>query len=109
MSLTSSIHSCAQISSIAHNLAVDLQGRRLLDLSNYSVFLTEMLIVRNYTGVHKVRTGGMGLTAIMGEFPDLLVPHFQPYDENRHGVEHHLPTEGPPVLARSIVNCKRRM
>ena len=39
------------------------------------------------------------LAVTMYKFPDLLVPRFQASDENRHGVQNHLPTEDPPVFA----------
>ena len=31
----------------------------------------------------------------------VLVPRFKPSDENKHGVEHHIVTEGPPLHARA--------
>ena len=41
---------------MAHNLAADLGGRRLTDLSDYSAFPIEMSIATNYTAIHEVRT-----------------------------------------------------
>ena len=38
--------------------------------------------------------------AVLEEFPELLVPNFSAMF-NKHGVEHHILTEGPPVFARS--------
>ena len=30
-----------------------------------------------------------------------MIPHFKETDDNQHGVEHHLPTQGPPVCAQA--------
>lgn len=86
---------------MSNNLAIDLKGRRLIDLSDYSTFPTQMSIASDYTAIHEVRTDDTELAAILDEFPDLLVPRFQVSDENRHGVEHHLSTQGSPVFARA--------
>ena len=85
----------------AHNLAIDLRGRRLIDLSTYSVLPTKPSAAPEQAGIREIRSDDAELSSIIDEFPDLLVPHFKVTDENRHGVEHHLQTEGPPVAARA--------
>ena len=83
------------------NLAVDLRGRRLIDLTNYTVCPAREFLVSDYSGLHEVRTDDTELAAIINDFPDLLQPRFTATDDNRHGVEHHLQTTGPPVFARA--------
>ena len=39
--------------------------------------------------------------AIIDEFPELLVPCFKSTDSNKHGVEHYITTDGPPLHARA--------
>ena len=36
---------------------------------------------------------------VIADFPELLIPHFQSSDNNKHGVEHHIVTTGPPLHA----------
>ena len=58
-----------------------------------------MSIATDYITVHEVRTDELELAAVMDVFSDLLLPCFQASDENQHGVQYHLPTEGPAVFA----------
>ncbi|PAA57175.1 hypothetical protein BOX15_Mlig016814g2 [Macrostomum lignano] len=80
-----------------HGLLVDLPHRRLLD-------------ARSFASVHLLDGTGPGLqlaaaaaadpySQLLAEFPALTEPSFQ-RAEPRHGVEHHIPTQGPPVHAR---------
>lgn len=86
---------------VANNLAVDLRGRRLIDLSTYSAFPAKLMESHTTPGIREVKTDDSELAAILDEFPDLVEPRFKASDENLHGVEHHLPTQGPPVFARA--------
>ena len=86
---------------VANDLAIDLRNRRLINLSNYSAVPTTASVKSVHFGIHTVRSDDTELTAIIDEFPDLMIPRFQTTDDNRHGVEHHLPTQGPPVYARA--------
>ena len=86
---------------VANNLAIDLRGRRLIDLSNYSSIPAKSAIASVRSGIHEVRSDDPDLALIIDEFPDLMVPRFKSTDENLHGCEHHLPTQGPPVFARA--------
>ena len=72
-------------------------------MSNYSVLSlsTKPLEAPEQAGIREIRSDDTDLSSIIDEFPDLFVPHFKVMDENRHGVEHHLQTEGPPVAARA--------
>ena len=38
---------------------------------------------------------------VITDFPELLIPRFTPTDANKHGVEHHIVTTGPPLHARA--------
>ncbi|XP_032871989.1 uncharacterized protein LOC116969181, partial [Amblyraja radiata] len=68
----------------AHSLLVDVKRRRLM----HSVTL-EPVFLR--TGDPVVRPD---------DFPGILEPHFHS-STPKHGVEHHIPTTGPPVHARA--------
>lgn len=81
-----------------HGLLVDLGHRRLLD-------------ARSLTSVHLIRGTGSTVqlaaavttnpySKLLAEFPTLTEPSFQ-RAEPSHGVEHHIPTRGPPVHARA--------
>ena len=87
---------------VSNNLAVDLRGRRLIDLNSYAIIPTRAAVTPpHFSGIHEVREDDNDLAAILDEFPSLTVPRFTGRDKNLHGVEHHLPTTGPPVFARA--------
>ena len=86
---------------VANNLAIDLKNRRLIDLATYSIVPANTSNISDILAVHEVRAGDSELSTIINEFPNLLIPHFDVSDQNHHGVEHHLVTEGPPVFARA--------
>ena len=87
---------------VSNNLAVDLRGRRLIDLNSYAIIPTKAAVTPpHFSGIHEVRTDDNEFAAILDEFPSLTVPRFTGRDKNLHGVEHHLPTTGPPVFARA--------
>lgn len=85
---------------VAHDLAIDLRGRCLIDLSNYSAVPLDNTSSESQ-GIHEIRSDPSDLSTIIDEFPDLMIPRFKSTDENKHGVEHHLPTDGHPVYARA--------
>ena len=77
----------------ANNIAIDLRGQRLIDLNHGSTFSATSLL-------------GLSLfiptcfNKLLKSFPKILVPHFTS-ETNKHGVEHHIITTGPPVHARA--------
>ena len=83
---------------IAHELIIDLKGKRLLSLDNVSVVLK--------SSVSPMTLAGLSLhphneySDLLHQFPELLTPRFDS-TVNKHGVEHHIITQGPPVHARA--------
>ena len=66
---------------VANNLAIDLRGRRLIDLSSYKTIPARSVVTSTASGIQEVRSGDTELAAIIEEFPDVLVPRFKPSDE----------------------------
>ena len=71
---------------VSNNLAVDLRGRRLIDLFSYTIIPTTATLGSHKLGIHRVRTDDNDLASILNEFPELLVPRFHGSDENLYGV-----------------------
>ena len=84
---------------IKNHLAIDLRGRRLIDLENGSALAASVTDT-------PVTVAGLctdlpnSFFRIMQQFPDILIPRFDD-SLNKHGVEHHIVTNGPPVCARA--------
>ena len=81
-----------------HGLAIDLRGRRLLSLDNISILVQDTKPSLTLAGLglpHQNRYFGL-----LQQFPELLTPCFQS-SINKHGVEHHSVTHGPPTHARA--------
>ncbi|GFO36326.1 transposon ty3-g gap-pol polyprotein [Plakobranchus ocellatus] len=78
---------------IKHGLAIDLRGKRLLFLDNMSILLRETKSPLTLSGL------GFPLKheydSLLQQFPELLTQHFHQCN-NKHGVEHHIITQGPP-------------
>ena len=83
----------------ANHLAVDLANRRLVSLeTGYEVRAQLSGDIRaGGPGIHQVHSR---FEAVLEDFPELLVPRFSA-EHNKHGVEHHIDTDGPPVFARA--------
>ncbi|KAK3701031.1 hypothetical protein RRG08_063284 [Elysia crispata] len=83
---------------IKHGLAIDLRGKRLLSLDNMSILLRETKSPLTLSGL------GFPLKheydRLLQHFPELLTPHFHQCN-NKHGVEHHIITQGPPTHSRA--------
>ena len=83
---------------IAHELVIDLKGKRLLSLDKASAFLK--------SNDSPMTLAGLSLhphneySDLLYQFPELLTPRFDS-TVNKHGVEHHIETHGPPVHARA--------
>jgi cleavage and polyadenylation specificity factor subunit 1 len=84
---------------ITNNLAIDLRGRQLVDLHRQrfmdamSVKLVPIVAGLSITNANK-------FSAILEDFPEILIPRFDS-PINKHGVEHFIITEGPPLHARA--------
>ena len=83
-----------------HNfLAIDLAGRRLIDLTRDSIISASPdSSVPLIAGL--ATSAPNEFSSILSEFPSLLVPRYDAR-ENKHGVEHHIITEGHPVFAKA--------
>ena len=83
---------------IKHGLAIDLRSKRLLSLDNMSILLRETKSPLTLSGL------GFPLNheydSLLQQFPELLTPHFHQCN-NKHGVEHHIITQGPPTHSRA--------
>ena len=85
---------------IANNLAIDMAGGCLVDLHDFSAIKTIPCTRKStVSGLHVSRINAFD--KIVDEYPELLVPRFQSTDTNKHGVEHFIETEGPPVHAKA--------
>ena len=84
---------------IKNHLAIDLRGRRLIDLENGSALAASVTDTPvTVAGLCTDRPNSF--FRIMQQFPDILIPRFDD-SLNKHGVEHHIVTSGPPVYARA--------
>ena len=85
---------------IKNRLAIDLAGKRLLDMNTSSAIPTKMVYSNSsIAGIHPASLNIFD--KVIEDFPEILVPRFKSTDENKHGVEHHIVTEGPPLHARA--------
>ena len=79
-------------------MAIDLRGRRLVDLTHGDAFNAA-------TALQTCTLSGLSLAPpnayeqLLLQYPDILSPQFQ-NQTNKHGVEHHILTRGPPVHSR---------
>ena len=82
-----------------HRLAIDLANRRLIDLSkNLALSASTDNALPLIAGL--ATSAPNKFSAILQDFPSLLVPRFDS-QTNKHGVEHHIVTEGHPVHAKA--------
>jgi cleavage and polyadenylation specificity factor subunit 1 len=84
---------------ISNNLAIDLRGKCLLDLQNQkslepmSFNTTSLIAGLSFTTSNQ-------FSQVLDSFPDILIPKFDSA-VNKHGIEHFILTDGPPVHARA--------
>ena len=82
----------------ANNVAIDLRGRRLIDLNSCSTFFAEQERNSGTLSGLALNTASQ-FDRLLLQFPDILVPQFQS-TLNKHGVEHHIVTDGRPTFSR---------
>lgn len=82
----------------AYNLMVDVKGQRLVDTTTFSSVPLKRT-TGQALGVHNV-SSTEAHCALLAEFQDLLTPTFSSLT-TRHGVEHFIPTKGPPLHSRA--------
>ena len=81
-----------------NNVAIDLRGRRLIDLNSCCTLSAEL-------EMQFVTLSGLTFNTateydrLLLSFSDILVPRFQS-SSNKHGVEHHIITQGHPTTSR---------
>lgn len=84
---------------IKNHLAIDLCGRRLIDLDSCSSLVADIAATPvTIAGLSTRPTDSF--SRLLQEFPEVLIPRFDS-TVNKHGVEHHVITNGPPVHARA--------
>ena len=84
----------------SNRLAIDMSNKRLISLDDLNVVASGSASTSpSVCGLHVARIHSFD--ASVDEFPELLVPRFKSTDSNKHGVEHYITTEGPPLHARA--------
>jgi cleavage and polyadenylation specificity factor subunit 1 len=84
----------------SNRLAIDMSNKQLISLDDLSIVAKGVACIGSAIGgLHIARVSS--LESIIDEFPELLIPRFRPSDSNKHGVEHHIITEGHPLHARA--------
>ena len=83
-----------------HRLLVDLSQRRLVDAQTYEVVLASA-VLDDFPLVHVIRDNSSSdFEGLLTDRPALLRPTFSDVSL-AHGVQHYIPTVGPPVHARA--------
>ena len=77
---------------VANQLAIDLAGKRLIDMSDFTSIPTKIACTPCAVA---------GLRSPHSSQYDTLLDEFRLTDPNKHGIEHHIVTEGPPLHARA--------
>ncbi|CAI5694697.1 unnamed protein product [Oreochromis niloticus] len=83
----------------AHGLLVDVANRRLIDAQSFSSVPCFTRAIEPLNRANLVTSGNV-FQRLLSEFPSLTVPNFS-NTATKHGVEHYIPTVGPPVFARA--------
>lgn len=83
----------------AHRLLVDVANRRLIDAVSFTSYPCTLGEPGPLPLANMLARGNM-YQRLLAEFPALTVPTFSAAVA-KHGVEHYITTEGPPVFARA--------
>ena len=85
---------------IANDLAIDMSRSHLISMADLATIPTRSAHQSpSVTGIHMPSVNASDI--IIAEFPELLIFCFKLAHTNKHGVEHHIITSGPPVHARA--------
>ena len=76
-----------------------MNRHRLIYMADLTEIPTETAHPPSIAGIRSPSTNSFD--QIITDFPELLIPRFQPTDANKHGIEHHIVTTGPPLHARA--------
>lgn len=82
-----------------HNLLVDVRGQRLIEADTYS----SVVCTRSHNIIGQLATIDSSSNCyrkILADYPDIIQPTFSS-DTVNHGVQHYIPTSGPPVHSRA--------
>lgn len=82
-----------------HNLVVDIKGQRLVEADTFASVPCSVDQV-SFDELASIDTNANVFRKVLNEFPGILLPTFSS-SSVRHGVQHHIPTTGPPVHARA--------
>ena len=86
----------------AHNIAIDLRGERLVDLNTFRIISAPATFATDVPRLLALDTetdNDFYQKLLHQEFSDLTRMDFK-NSVNKHGVEHHIMTKGPPVFSR---------
>jgi len=83
---------------MSNRLAIDMANRKLIDLDHLATVPSKADSLSTINGLHSLSSGPFD--SILAEFPNLLIPRFNS-GSSKHGVEHFIVTEGPPVHAKA--------
>ena len=80
-----------------HGMVVDFKTKRMISMDGHSIpcHVTSGDASKVVMGLHRDNA----FDTLLSEFPELLVPQFS--STNKHGVEHYIVTDGPPVYAKA--------
>ena len=85
---------------IANVLDIDMSRCRLISMADLATIpMRSARQSPSVTGIHMPSVNAAD--RIITEFLELLIFCFKPTDTNKHGVEHHIITSGPPLHARA--------
>ena len=82
---------------VINGLLIDLKNKRLISSDGKQFVLSDSGTVLNLAGLSF--TPYNEFKDLLDEFPEILIPKFDS-TTNKHGVEHHIVTTGPPVHSR---------
>jgi hypothetical protein len=84
---------------VAFGLAINMRGRRLYAMDHgYLIYGAAASLSSVIAGLRVSSLSRFEFT--LADYPEVLIPTFSS-NVNKHGVEHHVPTKGPPVFARA--------
>lgn len=85
---------------IENRLAIDLSGKRLISLDTLAVIPAKVSCIASTISGLRLASGN-DFDKIIEDFPEILISRFAPTEPNKHGVELHINTKGPPTHARA--------
>jgi cleavage and polyadenylation specificity factor subunit 1 len=84
----------------AHSLLVDMKNKRLVNSEDLTSISMKSMSSKVSPHLNSVSSGKDCYAKLLAEFPEVTTPSFQNCTP-KHGVEHFLKTEGPPIHSRA--------